>query len=95
MRRLLPDQVTPERLAKETPDQRRSVQITSGGQKFGQKFSSGERTLAQPTVALFGDVRVDAEEPAMSEILRYVLSMFAHASHALMMALLPGLVGVR
>jgi hypothetical protein len=31
----------------------------------------------------------------MSEILRYVLSMFAHASHALMMALLPGLVGVR
>jgi hypothetical protein len=43
----------------------------------------------------FGDVRPGAERPGMSGILRYVLSMFAHAYPALMMALLPGPVGVR
>jgi len=31
----------------------------------------------------------------MPAILRYVLRMFAHAHQALMMALLPGPVGVR
>jgi hypothetical protein len=50
MRRLLPGQVTPERLAEETSDQLRSIEITSGGQKSGQKFPSGERTLAEANI---------------------------------------------
>jgi hypothetical protein len=36
-----------------------------------------------------------AEAPGMPAILRYVLSMFAHVHQDLMMAQLPGPVGVR
>ena len=42
----------------------------------------------------FGVVK-PAEARGLPAILRYVLSMFAHAHQALMMALLPGPVGVR
>jgi hypothetical protein len=56
MRRPLPDRVTPQGLVMEMPDQQRSVEISSGGQKSGQKFSFGERTLAQPTASSFGPI---------------------------------------
>jgi len=40
-------------------------------------------------------LRLARKTPGMPAVLRYVLSMFAHAHQALMMALLPGPVGVR
>src|SRR5215210_9098354 len=43
------------------PNQLRSPQVSSGGQRFGQKFSPGERTLAHPS-----GVPLDSARPAKS-----------------------------
>ena len=63
----------------------------------GRRATAAPPTQSAPAAPQrrVGVVTPGAETPGMPAILRYVLRMFAHAHQALMMALLPGPVGVR
>src|SRR5215204_699798 len=60
MRRLLSDLMTPERFVHATRHALTSAQISSGGQKFGQKFSPAERTLARRPTRLLLSVEASS-----------------------------------